>query len=246
MKHSRPRWVIGNWKMHPLTPLTAKELALSLGNSLQPFLQNDSTCIAIAPSVLHFSLVEQHCPLTLCAQDVSSFGMDVGAATGDISAAQLQAMGAKLTLIGHSERRSYLQESNDLLQQKVQQAIHAGLLVVFCVGETKEAYDQGKTLEVLSEQLKVVSGFDCANLMIAYEPVWAIGTGLTPTLPEIEAVHRHIKSLRSEVLVLYGGSVNETNASSFVNSAWIDGVLVGGASLVPEKFAAIAAAFAAL
>lgn len=243
MKHNTARWVIGNWKMNPLTPLAAKDLAQSLHQSLQPFLQTKKTQVAVAPSVLHFSLVQQYLEsVVLCAQDVSGFAAEVGAATGDVSAAQLQAVGAKMALVGHSERRGCLQESHDLLYQKVRQALSAGLLVVFCVGESRKSYESGKTLAVLEEQLAVFDGLS-DGVMVAYEPVWAIGTGLTPKLEEVEAVHRHIKALMGDIPVLYGGSVNETNAQSFAQSVWIDGVLVGGASLSAQKFATVVAAF---
>lgn len=243
MKDQKMHWVIGNWKMNPLTPEAAKDLAVSLQKDFQPFLQNTKTQIAFAPSMLHLGLIQQHCSLTLCAQDVSGFAGEVGAATGDVSAAQLQAMGVTMTLIGHSERRDALQESHDLLYKKVQQAANTGLLVVFCVGESKQEYESGQTLAVLNEQLAALRGFGYDKLMIAYEPVWAIGTGLTPTLTEIETVHRYIKDLLGDVPVLYGGSVNETNAQNLAQSPWIDGALVGGASLVPEKFLAVVAAF---
>jgi triosephosphate isomerase len=159
-----------------------------------------------------------------------------GAFTGEVSASMLQELGVYGTLIGHSERRQLFGEIDELVARRVHACLEAGLDVIACVGETEEQRDAGETDEVLRRQLAGLEADD--NLVIAYEPVWAIGTGRTAT-PEIaEAAHRTIKEL-IDVPVLYGGSVKPDNAAELLAQPSIDGALVGGASLDVTSFAAI-------
>lgn len=243
------KYVIANWKMNPAT----QAQAMSLAKALQA-IEADVVKVGCAPSFLHIAgIFEQLTNKTiwLGAQDVCANAQSTGAYTGDVSAGQLQDLGVDFVLIGHSERRTYHHESQDVLLAKIQQAQQAGLVAVLCVGENQEQYHNERTLDVLAEQLALLDGVDvdAKRLLIAYEPVWAIGTGLTPTVAQIEQVHHHIKLTLAgyglvDVCVLYGGSVNENNAQQFASSAKIDGALVGGASLKIDSFAAIVSAFA--
>lgn len=245
------KYVIGNYKLNP----ASQQDALTLAQNLTP-----SACVVgIAPSILHLSAIKSVLAdgIALGVQDITHKSADVGAFTGDVSATQVKDMGANFTLVGHSERRQYHGETDEILSQKIAHAFHAGLSVVFCIGETKDDYDQKRTQQVLSAQLELLTPFakqipldtdqTLPKLIIAYEPVWAIGTGLTPTLAEIECVHNFISETLSTLQIfapiLYGGSVNDQNATSFAQSPLIDGALVGGASLKTDRFAAIITAF---
>ncbi|MFA9486459.1 MULTISPECIES: triose-phosphate isomerase [unclassified Moraxella] len=242
------KYVIGNWKLNPATLADATALAHAISLA-----SKQASChIGCCPTFLHLGAVKEilkDSSVWVGAQDVCAFGK-TGAFTGDVSATQVVDMGANFTLIGHSERRSYHGETNVVLADKIRHAIDVGLVVVLCIGETKTQYDQGETLAVLDEQLSVLHGLDVPKqqLLIAYEPVWAIGTGLTPTVDEVAITHRHIKAnLASQgiddVGVLYGGSVNDNNAKELATCEVIDGALVGGASLKAESFSLIAQAF---
>ncbi|MDO4894717.1 triose-phosphate isomerase [Moraxella sp.] len=249
MKNSK--YVIGNWKTNPATKAQAMELAqfLSTLNG-----QTKTVQVGCTPSLVHLDAVSgllSKTDILVGCQDICAFTADVGAYTGDVSAAQLVDTGAQFVLVGHSERRSYYGESTTLLTAKIQQALHADLTVVFCIGETKEQYTAAQTLTVLEEQLAILSSIEvpASKLIIAYEPVWAIGTGLTPTVDEVVNTHRHIQSVLTNmgllgVSVLYGGSVNASNAGQFAQFDEIGGALVGGASLKADSFAQIIEAFA--
>ncbi len=245
------KYVIGNWKLNPASLSDAQALAQALNDRLSKI---EGVQLGCAPSFVHLGAVASvlnGSSLWVGAQDLCAKTQTTGAFTGDVSAAQLVDVGARFVIIGHSERRAYHGEDNTVIADKIRQAMDANLAIVLCVGETKDEYQAEQTLSVLDGQLSVLDGLNVPTklLVIAYEPVWAIGTGLTPTVTEVEAVHRHIKNTLSayglnKVCVLYGGSVNEDNAVSFAKSAWVDGALVGGASLKIDSFAAIIAAFA--
>ncbi len=249
---AKAAWVVGNWKQNPTTDIEATTLALSLRDVL---VDTDSVNVMIAPSFVHLECVIgvfSGSPIQVASQDVAYKNATTGAYTGDVSAAQVAGVGATWTLIGHSERRQYHHEDNVMLAQKICHAIGAGLRVIFCVGETKTDYDTKATMDVLASQLQVLNELGdttltADNFVIAYEPVWAIGTGLVPTTLEISMVHQYIKRFVSPfiggVSVLYGGSVNDINANELAQCADIDGVLVGGASLKPSAFATIVQAF---
>ena len=174
-----------------------------------------------------------------------------GAYTGEISAEMLSEIGVKVVLIGHSERRALFGETDEFVNQKVKAALDNGLYALLCIGETLEQRESGETNTVLTAQLeKGLEGIelpksDWYQLVVAYEPVWAIGTGKVATLEQIEQTHAHVhkelKRLYPDVTtpVLYGGSANEKNAAEILAVKGVDGVLVGGAALDPDKFAAI-------
>jgi len=161
-----------------------------------------------------------------------------GAYTGEISLDMVAETGARVVLVGHSERRTLFRETDEFINEKIQTALSAGFKVIFCIGETLTERESNKTEAVLKRQitkgLKDVVSHN--NLIIAYEPVWAIGTGLTATNAQIKETHAYIKSL-IDVPLLYGGSANEKNCAEIFGIPNVDGALVGGASLVAEKFA---------
>ncbi len=271
-------WVIGNWKQNPATKREVEALVtdilkaandLSVDNSNTDSSHNKAQAcqLMLAPSCIHLSAVSsrlQDSSVLCAAQDISAHSATVGAYTGDCSAQQVADSGATWTILGHSERRQYHLESNDSLLPKLVCALEQKLGAVLCIGETQAQYDASQTIKVIDEQLQVVKellaqplaeSLDlnhtlAERLIIAYEPVWAIGTGKVPTVAEVSATHEHIKQQLASfapdlppITVLYGGSVNADNADSFAASPMIDGALVGGASLKAESFLAIAAAF---
>lgn len=257
-------WVIGNWKKNPATLTEVNELTSAIKSK---FLQKqssqdfDSTCypqLMVAPSTIHLVMASQSLEDTsilVGCQDISAKSATIGAYTGDSSAQQMVNAGVSWTLVGHSERRSYHRETEDTLITKMRFAFEQGLGVVFCIGETIEAYDLGKTIPVLEEQLQILKSLPNLNeffdkIIIAYEPVWSIGTGKVPSIEEVEKVHQAIKQYvtginasLADAPILYGGSVNADNADQFAASKWVDGALVGGASLDADKFLSIADSF---
>lgn len=197
------------------------------------------------------ALLAQQTPFVVGAQNMHEAAE--GAFTGEVSASMLRASGARFVLIGHSERRHLFGESDDQVHQKVCGALEAGLQPILCVGETLQQREEGLTEQVLSLQLEKglfqIPSEAMAQLIIAYEPVWAIGTGKTASPEEAQAVHQFIRgwlesqfgsSVASVVVIQYGGSVKPENAADLMCQKDIDGVLVGGASLKAETFAKIA------
>ena len=255
-------WVIGNWKLNPAT----LQQALALADDVKKQTTDLSNCqIVVAPSAIHTATIAtrmQKSHVATAAQDVTAMTADTGAYTGDISAQQLQDVGVSWVILGHSERREYYAETNEQLLQKLQHCQQYHLGAILCVGETEAEYDSGKTKEVLNQQLQVLDAYlQSAKittdnildvpLIIAYEPVWAIGTGKIPTVEEVTQIHAHIRDIlgsKNESLkstpVIYGGSVKPENAQVFASSQQINGVLVGGAALTAESFLTIAQAFA--
>ena len=191
--------------------------------------------------------------ITLGAQDCNPLAS--GAHTGDISAEMLADAGATAVIVGHSERRHDHGESDALVHAKALAAYRAGLMAIICIGETEAQYRDGKRLDVLRGQLEgsVPEGARAANTVVAYEPVWAIGTGLTPTPPEVAQVHGLIRSVLGQMLgdseagamrLLYGGSVKPSNAANLLFVPEVNGALVGGASLKAEDFYEILSVYA--
>jgi triosephosphate isomerase len=176
-----------------------------------------------------------------------------GAHTGDVSASMLADLGATFVIVGHSERRTDHAESSELVKAKAEAALAAGLIAILCVGETDAERKAGRTLDVVGAQIadSLPAGATAANLVLAYEPVWAIGTGLTPTAADVADVHAFIRAELARALgaegagvrILYGGSVKPSNAVELMGVANVDGALVGGASLTSKDFLGIAAAY---
>ena len=242
--------VAGNWKMNGTTA-ALKEPRLLAAMLRDVKLKCDvmicppATLIRRAKSVMKGSKVK------LGGQDCHAAVS--GAHTGDISADMLKDAGATAVIVGHSERRTNHKESDAMVSAKAQAVHKAGLNAIICIGETLDERKSGKTLGVLSDQIKasIPPGATAANTVIAYEPVWAIGTGLTPTVKEIEEAHAHIRAELAKVMgeegtatrILYGGSVKPSNAAELMGVANVNGALVGGASLKAVDFIGIVKAY---
>ncbi len=243
------KMVVGNWKLNgdlAFVKTYLRELLShlaefdSLTNSL--VLCPPVTLLASVKSMLQQLSSEflNAVKIELGAQDLSQFS--AGAFTGEISAEQLVDLGCRFVIIGHSERRQYQLESNDLIAKKIQRAVQAGLKPIVCVGETLTQREQELTFEVLTQQLAVIQAG--ADVVLAYEPVWAIGTGNTATTEQVVEVHRWILNLFAQnqhksIAVLYGGSVKPDNAPQLFSQAAVSGGLVGGCSLDPYALAKI-------
>ena len=243
--------VIANWKMNG-SRLSLAALASALKPALAPLLVGkdgktpSGLEVALCPPALYVPQVSEQVagtPVALGAQDLSS--AERGAHTGDIAGEMLKEFGCRYVLAGHSERRADHGETDAVVAKKVQRAIASGLVPVLCVGETLAEREQGKTLAVVSEQLAaVLEALPAdAELVIAYEPVWAIGTGKTATAAQAQEVHRAIRAQLgargAQTRVIYGGSVKAENAKELFSQADIDGGLIGGASLDAGSFTAI-------
>lgn len=235
--------VIGNWKMN-----TRADSAQTLLQALLADETSNRDWVGVAAPAIYLAGLGERLrgqALRLCAQDVSAFDQD-GAFTGETSAAMLADIGCAYTLVGHSERRQYFGESNAALLKKMRAAIAAGLVPVLCVGETLDEREAGRQLEVIRDQLALLSEIDHGEYVVAYEPVWAIGTGKVATLAQIAEIHGAIKNwclqnvkASDNIRVLYGGSVKAENAEAILATENVDGALVGGASLDAGSFRAI-------
>ncbi len=249
----RQRIVAGNWKLHG-----DRQFARDLVDAIMAAPRTAGVEQVILPPLPYLTeLIERcdSCGLSFGAQDVSA--NEVGAYTGEVSATMLQDIGARYGLVGHSERRQYHNESNELVALKFMAARHAGLTPILCVGESLSERQAGQTEWRIEQQLQAV--FDAAGnqafagAVVAYEPVWAIGTGLTASPDQAQAVHAFIRgeiaardaTIADSLPILYGGSVKPGNAVSLFSQADVDGGLIGGASLVAADFLAIVAAAAA-
>ncbi len=238
------QYIIGNWKMNG-TKAEAIKLASGLLNRIQTA-THPLPHIILCPSFPYLLPVAERLENTIIdvgAQD--SYPETHGSFTGDVSISQLKDVGCKYVLIGHSERRQYHHENSALMKRKVAAALKGGLRPVLCVGENGEERARGQALAVIAHQLVTDLPEDISPdlLLIAYEPLWAIGSGHTPTLEQIEEVMGLIKHELAARIVggnivptLYGGSVNALNAASFLDLPHVDGLLVGGASLKPDDF----------
>lgn len=237
--------IFGNWKMHGST------------TELQAFAEAwrdvdvpENVTVGLCLPFPYVGLAGQLMPtMAVGAQDCSA--QESGAYTGEVSAAMLADVGCGWVTVGHSERRQYHGETDALVAAKAQQAQRNGLTPIVCVGESLAQRESGEHIAVVSEQIKgSLTGVDPSNLVVAYEPVWAIGTGVTATAEQAEAMHREIKQLLvalfgeagKEISVLYGGSVKPEVAGELFACDNIDGALVGGASLDAASFAGIVAA----
>lgn len=235
--------VIGNWKMNGR--LAAN---LALIDALQADAAVQAAQVAVAPPFAYLgqaaaSLAGSN--IALAAQDVSAFDKD-GAYTGEVSAAMLADVGCRYVLIGHSERRQYFAEDNALLARKLQAAVAAGLIPVYCVGETLAEREADAYKAVIAEQLTVLGALAGHDYVVAYEPVWAIGTGKVASVEQIDDVHQYIRATllqchgaSDSIRVLYGGSVKADNADAIFSLQSVGGALVGGASLDVESFGRI-------
>jgi triosephosphate isomerase (TIM) len=236
--------VAANWKMNGLKASIAElEKIIAGARSLAAV---DLLVCPPATLIAGFAAKAQGTPVAIGGQDCHAEA--AGAYTGDISAEMLRDAGATAVIVGHSERRRYHGESDAAVRAKALAARRAGLLAIICVGETRAERDAGRTSEVLRTQLNGSLPDDGQRVAIAYEPVWAIGTGLTPTRDDIAEMHAFIRErvlsrfaeTGRDVGILYGGSVKPGNARDLLRVDNVDGALVGGASLKAEEFLAIA------
>jgi triosephosphate isomerase len=240
--------VAGNWKMNGL-----KAAAAELGRIIQGYaeLRPRADLMVCPPATLlmTFAHVALGTRVAIGAQDCHP--EPSGAFTGDIAAEMLADAGVTSVIVGHSERRTLHHETDELVQRKALAAHRAGLTAIVCIGETREQREAGDTLAVVRRQIvgSLPKKATAANLVVAYEPVWAIGTGLTPTPQDVAEVHREVRNRLDAryggeaIRILYGGSVKPSNARELMTVANVDGALVGGASLKAEDFLGIAAAY---
>jgi triosephosphate isomerase (TIM) len=250
MSVDRPRpLVAGNWKMNGLKS-SAKVLD-EVQAGYTPDLKA-KVDLAICPPATLIGTLAANSQIAIGGQDCHA--KESGAYTGDLSAEMLADAGAAYVLVGHSERRQYHGEKDADVRAKAVAAHRAGLTAIVCVGETREEREAGKALTVVREQLRgsIPNDSNSGNLVVAYEPVWAIGTGLTPTTADVAEVHaairEELKSLvdmadHAKVRILYGGSVKPSNAAELMAVDNVNGALVGGASLVAADFLVIAGAY---
>ncbi len=248
----RKKIVAGNWKMNLLS-----SEANSLFDSISENLSNEMTptIMVFPPSIFVSQLIQkENSQLEIGVQNF--YPKDKGAFTGEISVAQVKDLGITQVLIGHSERRAYFNESSSFLKDKVNSALEYGLGVVFCCGEPLEIREENTELKYvklqLEESLFHLSEAEIKNCIIAYEPVWAIGTGKTATIDQAEDMHREIRSwlaerytneLADSISILYGGSCNAANAKELFACPNVDGGLIGGAALDYTAFLQIANSF---
>lgn len=239
--------IAGNWKMNGLRASTA-EFDVMLNDAAEVTGKADLLVCPPATLIAVFADRARGGVVKLGAQDCHPKAS--GAHTGDIAAEMLADAGASAVIVGHSERRADHGESDALVRQKAEAAWRAGLMAIVCIGETQAQRDAGQTLDILRGQLdgSLPDGSAAANLVVAYEPVWAIGTGLTPTARDVEQIHGFIRELLisrfkadgARMRILYGGSVKPANAAELMAVKNINGALVGGASLKAADFLAIA------
>jgi len=248
---SKLPYIVGNWKMNGTRAMLAEARAIDRAAARFPAVQ-----VALAPP---FTLIQA---MDDAAENIGVGGQDChiqpsGAFTGDVSAPLLKDAGASFAIVGHSERRALHGETDLIVRAKAEAAQAAGIEVILCVGETEAQRDSGDATSVVAEQLdgSLPEGEEAAaKLAVAYEPVWAIGTGRVPSVDDVGAMHRAIRAKLVEtygeagegVRILYGGSVNAGNAAELLAAEEVGGALVGGASLTAESFTAIIVAAGAV
>ncbi|MCP3470204.1 triose-phosphate isomerase [Bradyrhizobium sp. CCGUVB1N3] len=239
--------IAGNWKMNGLKA-SAAEFDAMLTSAAEVAAKADLLVCPPATLIAAFAAKTAGKKIAVGAQDCHPKAS--GAHTGDVAAEMLVDAGASAIIVGHSERRADHGESDDLVRQKAEAAWRAGVIAIVCVGETQGQRDAGQTLDILRGQLSLSlpDGSKADNLVVAYEPVWAIGTGLTPTAKDVEQIHGFIRELLisrfrdegAKMRILYGGSVKPSNAAELMAVKNVNGALVGGASLKAADFLAIA------
>ena len=244
----RKKVIAGNWKMNKLP-----NEAINFIEEIAPKIKNtENEVILCVPYIdLFYSLMSaQGTNIKIGAQNIHF--EEKGAYTGEISGSMLKSIGVQYVIVGHSERRQYFAETDEIVNKKIKAALKYELNPIVCVGETKQQREQGLASKVIEEQTKkALEGLDEEDILkviIAYEPIWAIGTGETATVEDanesIKVIRNQIeqiygKGVAEKIIIQYGGSVKSTNAKELFNASDIDGGLVGGASLIPEEFANI-------
>ncbi len=248
----RQKIVAGNWKMN-----TELKEGLELANEVNNLSgsKKSDALVIIAPPFTHLSEINKVLNnVKLSAQNCAS--EEKGAYTGEVSVEMIKSTGAEYVIIGHSERRSYYREDDELLARKLRLALKAGLKAIFCIGEVLSDREKGKHFDIVREQMEKglfhLNEEDFTKIVIAYEPVWAIGTGETATPEQAQEMHKFIREqiarqynvdLADEITILYGGSCKPSNAGELFANPDVDGGLIGGASLHAEDFLQIVNAF---
>ena len=241
--------IAGNWKMNK-TPSEARELV----SALIPLVKDAKCDVVVCTPAVDFAAVSEVIKGTNIKLGAENMHWkESGAYTGELSAAMLKESGVEYVILGHSERRQYFGETDATVNQRVLAAVKAGLTPIICVGEKKEEREAGYTNALVTYQTQIaLSGLtadEVKHVVIAYEPVWAIGTGKTPTPEDVEEVHAAVrkvlakklgKGVANKMRILYGGSVKPSNAKEFLSLPDVDGALIGGASLKAQDFLAIA------
>lgn len=244
----RTKMVAGNWKMNK----TLQE-GVALATELAQAVVNPDCTVVIGTPFIHLATVAEiikNTPIRLAAENCADKAS--GAYTGEVSAAMVASTGAQYCILGHSERRAYYHETYEILRDKVLLALENGLKPIFCIGEVQQERETGKQNEVVKAQLEGsvfnLTAEQWKNVTLAYEPVWAIGTGLTATPEQAQQMHAYIRSLiaqkygqqvADDTTILYGGSCNAKNAAELFSNPDVDGGLIGGASLKAADFCAI-------
>jgi triosephosphate isomerase len=247
MSKNKNLLIAGNWKMN------GSRRSLSIVSLLMKYIKTKkfkNTHVLICPPftlINSFATLAKRSKLMVGAQDCSNKAL--GAYTGEVSPSMLVDVGSQAVILGHSERREYHNESNKLIHDKVSNALGTDLLTIVCLGESLFQKKRGNTLRVIGEQLRksLPDNINVKNIVIAYEPIWAIGSGLIPENDDIYKVHHFISqklisrygNKAKKIKILYGGSVNKKNASAILSIQYVDGALVGGASLKFSDFKAI-------
>ena len=244
----RKKIIAGNWKMNNNTQQT-----INLIDELVKKLPQTKAEVIIAPSFVNLALAVQatkESPIVVAAQNMHF--AEKGAYTGEVSADMLESIGVKTIILGHSERREYFNETDESLAKKVDTALAHQMRIIFCIGEKLAERKANKHFEVVKSQIEKalfhLSASDWANIVLAYEPVWAIGTGETASPEQAQEIHDFIRKTINEkygnevadnVTILYGGSCNAKNAASLFANPDVDGGLIGGASLIADDFVSI-------
>jgi triosephosphate isomerase (TIM) len=250
----RKKLIAGNWKMH-LLPTGARALVERIRAEIDPLaatMAKDRDVMIAPPDILIPAVAQALAGSSILLGAQNMHYEDKGAFTGEVSPPMLQAYGVTHVILGHSERRHIFHETDELINKKVLAALQHRMTPIMCVGETQDEHDSGRALDVVLRQLQRglegIGDDHLAAVVIAYEPVWAIGTGRTATPQQAESIHgairgaileRYGRGCADAVRIIYGGSVNDENVDSLVSKPDIDGALVGGASLKADSFARI-------
>jgi triosephosphate isomerase len=252
----RKKIVAGNWKMN-LDYQTGVSLFSEIVNMVKDEVIGQQEVVVCSPAIHLYSLGQlAHSATNVSIGAQNIYQAESGAFTGEISASQVKSVGADYVILGHSERRAYFGETDEVLAEKVNVALKNQLTPIFCIGETKEERESGQFFDIIKSQLEKglfhLSVSDFSKVVLAYEPVWAIGTGLTASPEQAQEVHAFIRetlanqydqALADSTSILYGGSCNPTNAPDLFSQPDIDGGLIGGASLKSRDFTDIVKVF---
>ncbi|XP_071805093.1 triosephosphate isomerase-like [Asterias amurensis] len=240
MASGRDFFVGGNWKMNG-SKASIDEILHFLKEAEVP----ENTDVVVSPPAVYLSYVQERLPAKISTAAQNCYKVDKGAFTGEISPAMLLDLGLSWVILGHSERRHKFGETDELIGEKVKHALSKGLKVIACIGETLEQRQQGQTTDVVFHQTKAIADnvTDWDQVVIAYEPVWAIGTGVTATPEQAQEVHAQLRTwladntsaaVAKKTRIIYGGSVGANNCQELATKPDVDGFLVGGASLKPD------------